>query len=170
MTTKEFVPGLSFEVGLEHVANKWNPVIRRRHAPSNCCRPLKKGGKCHPLLMSIQPVLVAVVLNSRGAKTSKAMRLNRVLPIQKFIHRQRVTAAGFFQRKQTTAHGCNHFGFAPYHPSSRIGRWQIGDCQWAPIGADNIFDARTHRLAHLTLTHSTQHDETKLKLSLPYCA
>jgi hypothetical protein len=71
-------------------------------------------------------VLLAVLLDAGGAQPSKAMLVDRELPAQKFVDRQRVTITGLVEGQEAAADGCDHFRLTPDHPPLG-GRWrQIG--------------------------------------------
>ena len=69
------------------------------------------------------PALLPVLLDPGGAQTGEAMPVDRILPGEEFLDRERVAAAGLFERKQPATHGRDHFGFAPNDPTlgSRCG-------------------------------------------------
>jgi hypothetical protein len=48
-------------------------------------------------LRLIEVVLLPVLLDARGAQAGEAVLVDRILPGEKFLDRQRVTAAGFFE-------------------------------------------------------------------------
>src|SRR5215468_4666976 len=56
--------------------------------------------------------LLPVLLDARGAQAGKAVLVDRILPGQEFLDRQRVAAASFLERKQAAAHGSNDLGLA----------------------------------------------------------
>src|SRR4051812_35753739 len=51
-----------------------------------------------------------VLLNARGAQTGEAVLVDRGLPGEEFLYRERIAAARFFKRKQAAAHGCDDLG------------------------------------------------------------
>jgi hypothetical protein len=107
------------------------------------------------VLDALQPIL----LYPRGPQPCQTVLVQRPLPRQVFLGRQRVTITGFLEAQEAPAYGCNHFGFAPDDPAVTTWWWQIRYCQRAPVGADDIVDAGTqltvsvHTLV-LTLTHT----------------
>jgi hypothetical protein len=75
--------------------------------------------------------LLAILLDARRAQARKAMAVDRILPGQKLLNGEGVTAAGFFERQQAATHGGHHFSLAADHPTLRprpityfaLGRW-----------------------------------------------
>ena len=104
---------------------------------------------------SVAQVLLPILLNARGAQTSQPMLVDRHLPAEEFINRQRIAAAGLFQGQEPTAHRCDHFRLAANDPA--LGRrWRkIRYRQRTPIWSDDIFYPWSDRLGHLLLTNST---------------
>jgi hypothetical protein len=72
-------------------------------------------------------LLLAVLLNARGAQTGKAMLVDGELPGQEFIDSQRIAAAGFLQREKATANSGDDFGLTADNPPFGAGRWKIGN-------------------------------------------
>src|SRR5487761_607959 len=81
------------------------------------------------LVSSIKGVLLAILLDAGRAQSGKAMLVDRVLPGQEFLDRQRIAAARFFERQQSAANGGNYFRFAADAPTLRPRCRQIGDGQ-----------------------------------------
>ena len=46
------------------------------------------------------PSLLAILLDTRGAQTGEAVAVDRVLPGQEFLDRERIAAAGLFERRR----------------------------------------------------------------------
>ena len=84
----------------------------------------------HPIEASLLPIL----LSSRGTQAGGAVAVDRALPDEKFIDRERVAAASFLQREQTTAHGSYHLGLATDHPTFCSWRWQTAIVNGLPSG------------------------------------
>ena len=61
------------------------------------------------------------MLHPRRAQARQAELVDRLLPGQEFLDRQRITIAGFFQRQQTAANGRDDFRLAPGSPSIDAG-------------------------------------------------
>ena len=61
----------------------------------------------------IKRPLLAVLLNAGRAQAGKAMLVDRILPREEFLDRQRIAAARFFERQQAAAHGVT-IGFWEY--------------------------------------------------------
>jgi hypothetical protein len=92
--------------------------------------------------------LLPVLLDARGAQAGEAMLVDRVLPGEEFLDRQRVAAAGLLERKEPAAHGGDDLGLAPDDPA--LGAWcrQIGDGQRAAVRPDDVFGPRSKGLCH----------------------
>jgi hypothetical protein len=80
----------------------------------------------------------AILLDAGRPQPREAVAINRTLPGKKFLDCQHITAAGFFEREEPAANGCNHFGLTTNHPVRRPWRWEVGNCQRAAVGPDNI--------------------------------
>jgi hypothetical protein len=59
---------------------------------------------------------LAILLDSGGAQSGKAMLIDRKLPGEEFIDGQRIAAAGFLKREQAAADCGNDFGLTAYNP------------------------------------------------------
>src|SRR5690606_5015375 len=94
---------------------------------------------------------LAVVLNPGGSQPGKAMLVDGRLPVKELVDAQRIAVASLFEAQQTAAYGSDDFGFAPDHPTPRIGGREIGDRQGAAVGPYHILDAGTHLHGHFTL-------------------
>ena len=99
--------------------------------------------------------LLPVLLNARGAQPGEAMLINGILPGQEFFDRERIPAAGLFQRKQAAAHGRDHLRLAADDPAFRSRGGQIRDRERTPVGTDDVLGPWAKGLRHLQLTHST---------------
>src|SRR5262249_47631361 len=101
-----------------------------------------------PAIAVIVVGLLPVLLNARGGQAGKAMLVDRVLPGEEFLDRQRVAAAGLLERKEPAAHGSNDLGLAPDDPA--LGAWcrQIGDGQRAAVRPDDVFGPWSKGLCH----------------------
>jgi len=95
-----------------------------------------------------------VLLDARGAQACKPMIADRGLPGEEFLNCQRVALARLLKAEKAAANCGHHFSFAPDHPATGVGGGQIGNCQRAPIGADDIFDAGSYHFGHWTLLHT----------------
>jgi hypothetical protein len=71
--------------------------------------------------------LLAILLNACRAQAGKTMLIDRELPGQKFVDRQRVPAASLFEGEESATHGGNDFSLAANDPAFGPGRRQIGD-------------------------------------------
>src|SRR5215471_10238536 len=68
--------------------------------------------------LAIRRSLLPVLLDARGAQAGEAVAVDRVLPGEEFLNRQRVAAAGLLEREQATAHGGDDLGRAREGPQS----------------------------------------------------
>jgi hypothetical protein len=71
--------------------------------------------------------LLAILLNACRAQAGKTVLIDRELPRQKFVDRQRVAAASLFEGEEPATHGGNDFSLAANDPAFGPGRRQIGD-------------------------------------------
>jgi hypothetical protein len=78
--------------------------------------------------LSVQASLLPILLDTRGPQTSEAMLIDRELPRQELVHRQRVAAASLLKGEQAAANRGNDFGFTADHPPFGSGRGQIRNC------------------------------------------
>src|SRR5436190_24245386 len=92
--------------------------------------------------------LLAVLLDARGAQAGEAVLVDRILPGEEFLDRQRVAAAGFLERQQAAAHSGDHFRLAADDPALGARRRQVGDRQRTAIGPDYILHPRAVGLVH----------------------
>ena len=100
--------------------------------------------------------LLAILLDAGGAQSGKAVAVDRILPGEEFLDRQRVATAGLFEREQSAANGCDHLGLAANHPALRSRCREIGNGERAAVGPDDVLDPRAVGFGHVTLTHWTQ--------------
>jgi hypothetical protein len=70
---------------------------------------------------------LAILLDSGGAQSGKAVLIDGKLPGQEFIDRQGVAAAGLLKGEQTTTDGGNNFGLTADNPPFGSGCRQIRD-------------------------------------------
>src|SRR6266511_2311647 len=98
-------------------------------------------------------VLLAILLNARGAQAGEPVLVDRILPGEEFLDRERIAAAGFLERKQPAAHGGNHLGLAPDDPTLRARRRQIRDCERAAVRPDHVLGPWSKGLRH-EVTHA----------------
>jgi hypothetical protein len=88
----------------------------------------------------------SILLGACGAQAREAVLVDRVLPGEQFIDRERVAAAGFLQGEQATTHGRDHLGLAADDPAFRSRRRQISNRQWAAIRPYHVFVSWAKRL------------------------
>ena len=96
------------------------------------------------------------------------MEINRTLPVEKFLDRQHIAAAGFFEREKPAANGCNHFGLAANYPAFRPRCRKIGKGERAAVGPQNILPW-AGRSGHVVLElreKQSQCSPSNLKISL----
>src|SRR6266496_4460847 len=91
-------------------------------------------------------VLLAILLNARGAQAGQAVLVDGILPGEEFLDRERVAAAGLLERKQPAAHGSHDLGLAPDDPALGAWRRQVGDRQRAAVWPDDVFGPRSKGL------------------------
>jgi hypothetical protein len=72
--------------------------------------------------------LLAILLDPGGPQTGQAMLIDRKLPGEELVDRQRVTAAGFLEGKQAASDRCDDFGLAADNPPFGARRGQVGNC------------------------------------------
>jgi hypothetical protein len=72
--------------------------------------------------------LLAILLDSGGAQSGKAMLVDGKLPGQEFIDGQGVPAAGLLEREQAAANRGNNFGLTANNPPFGAWRGQIRNC------------------------------------------
>jgi hypothetical protein len=72
--------------------------------------------------------LLAILLDTGGAQSGKAMLIDGKLPGKEFVDGQRVTAAGLLKGEQTAADRGNDFGLTANNPPFGPGRGQIRNC------------------------------------------
>jgi hypothetical protein len=78
--------------------------------------------------LSVWGRLLPILLDTGGPQTSQAMLIDRKLPRQEFVDRQRVAAASLLQGEQAAANRGNDFRLAAYHPPFGSGRGQVRNC------------------------------------------
>jgi len=72
--------------------------------------------------------LLAILLDSGGAQSGKAMLIDGKLPGQEFVDGQRVAAASLLEGEQAAANCGNDFGLTANNPPFGAGRGQIRNC------------------------------------------
>jgi hypothetical protein len=78
--------------------------------------------------LRIRESLLPILLDPGGPEACQAMLIDRKLPGQEFVDRQGITAAGFFEGKQTATDRGDDFGLAADHPPFGAGRGQVSNC------------------------------------------
>jgi hypothetical protein len=72
--------------------------------------------------------LLAILLDSGGTQSGKAVLIDRELPGKEFVDGQRVAAAGLLEGEQAAANRGNDFGLTADNPPFGPGRGQIRNC------------------------------------------
>src|SRR5215469_3990607 len=106
---------------------------------------------------------IPILLHPGGAEAGQTEAIDRMLPSEEFLHRQRIATASLVQTQQSAAHRSDNFGLAPDHPAPRGGRGQIGERQRTPIGADDI----AHTSFALFHHYATPNPRPAVKLARP---
>src|SRR5690242_7628537 len=93
-------------------------------------------------------LLLPVLLDSRGAQPGETVTVDRILPGEELLDRERVAAAGLLQRQKASAHSRNNLGLASDHPA--FGPWgrQVRNRERATVWPDDIFDPRAMGFGH----------------------
>src|SRR5579872_4298991 len=100
---------------------------------------------------SIRPIkrpLLAILLNAGGAQARQAVLVDRILPGEEFLDRQRIAAARLFERKKPAADRGYDFRLTANDPTFGSRRRQIGDGQRGTVRPDDILDPRAMGLGH----------------------
>src|ERR1700730_984265 len=90
-------------------------------------------------------LLLAILLDAGRAEPRKAVAVDRILPGEKFLDGQRISAAGLFRR--------NHLPPAANPPALGSRRREIGDRKRTSVGPDDVLHPRAVGFGHVTLTH-----------------
>jgi hypothetical protein len=69
--------------------------------------------------------LLAILLDAGGPQAGQTVLVDRKLPGEEFIDRQRIAAAGFLKGEKATAHSGDDLSFAADDPPFGSGRGQI---------------------------------------------
>src|SRR5205085_11789667 len=99
-------------------------------------------------------VLLAVLLNARGAQAGQTVLVDRELPGKEFVDGQRVAAAGLLKGEQAAANGSDDFSLAANDPPLGAWRRQIRDRQRTAVRPDDVFYPRAMGFCHGVLTNS----------------
>src|SRR5215471_20207646 len=97
-------------------------------------------GMCGPAVGTLDGGLglLPVLLDARGAQAGEAMLVDRILPGEELLDRERVAAAGLLERQQPAAHGGDDFGLAADDPALGARCRQIGSRQRTAVGTGHI--------------------------------
>ncbi len=79
------------------------------------------------------------------------MLIDRGLPAQKFLHRQRITLACLLKAEKATAYSGDNFCLSANDPAPRSGGGEVCDGQRTAIWTNNIFYTRSCQIGHCTL-------------------
>jgi hypothetical protein len=77
---------------------------------------------------SVRESLLPILLDTGGSQASQTMLIDRELPRQELVHRQRVAAASLLKGEQAAANRGNDFGLAADHPPFGSGCGQVRNC------------------------------------------
>src|SRR5947208_16326891 len=99
-------------------------------------------------------VLLAILLDARGAQARQTVLIDRELPGEEFVDGQRVAAAGLLKGKQAAANGSNNFSLAANDPPLGAGRGQIRDGERTAVRPDDVFEPRAMGFCHGVLSNS----------------
>jgi hypothetical protein len=72
--------------------------------------------------------LLAILLDTGGAQSGKAVLIDGKLPRKELVHSQRVAAASLLKGEQAAANRGNDFGLTADDPPFGPGRGQIRNC------------------------------------------
>src|SRR5580765_3966390 len=107
-------------------------------------------------LMSMTAALLPILLDARGAQAGEAMLVDRILPGEEFLHRQRIAAARLFKRQQPATHGGYNLGLASDDPTLGARGRQVGNRQRTAVRSDDVLGPWSQGLGHeFNSTHST---------------
>ena len=84
----------------------------------------------------------AIQLDAGRPQSGEAVAINRTLPVEKFLDRQHIAAAGLFEREEPAANGCNHFGLATITQRVVPGAGRSASVSGLPSGAITCFLGR----------------------------
>lgn len=92
--------------------------------------------------------LAAIFLDAGGAQAGQAVLVDRPLPAQELVDRERVALTGLLEADQPAADRGDDLGLAANNPPLGIPGRQIGDGQGTAVGADHISDAGPIMISH----------------------
>src|SRR5262249_28270901 len=90
----------------------------------------------------------AVLLDAGGAQAGEAVAIDRVLPGEELLDRERVARARLFERQESATHRGDHLGLAADDPTLGTGRRQVRDRQRTSIRPDDVLHPRAIGLSH----------------------
>jgi hypothetical protein len=99
-------------------------------------------------------LLLAILLDTGGTKSSQTMLVDGKLPGKEFIDRQGVSAASLLKGEQAAANRGNDFSLPANDPPFGSGRGQIRNGKRAAVGPDDVFHPRAMGFCHGVLTNS----------------
>src|SRR5436305_1289894 len=106
-----------------------------------------------------------VLLDTGRAQSGKSVLIDRHLPAQELVDRQRVAVAGLVERQEAAADGSDDLCLAADDPALRRGRRQIGDCQRTAVRPDDILDPWPMDFRHIDNSR-TRLTNTRERLTL----
>src|SRR5262245_27624220 len=86
--------------------------------------------------------LLAILLDAGGRQPVESVAIDQILPGEELLDRERVAAALLFERQEPAANGSNDLGLAANDPALRPRCREIGNCERAAVGPDDILDPR----------------------------
>ena len=72
--------------------------------------------------------LLTILLDAGGPQSCQTVLVDRKLPGEELVDRQRIAAAGFLKGQKATAHSGDDLSFAADDPPFGSGRGQIRNC------------------------------------------
>jgi hypothetical protein len=78
--------------------------------------------------LAVRERLLPILLDTGGPQAGQAMLIDRELPRQELVNRQRVAAARLLKGEQAAANCGNDFGLAADHPPFGSGCGQVRNC------------------------------------------
>src|SRR3954452_21513067 len=98
--------------------------------------------------------LLAILLDTGGAKSRQTMLVDRKLPGEEFVNRQGITAAGLLEGEKTATDCGDNLGLAADDPAFGAGGRQIRNRQRTTVRPDDVFYPRAMGFCHGVLTNS----------------
>ena len=119
-----------------------------------CKKSASRGEADFRQMPQVIAVLLAILLDTGGAKPRKAMLIDRKLPGKEFVDGQRVPAAGLLEGEKSATDSGDDFGLAADNPAFGAGCRQIRNRQRTAVRPDDVFYPRAMGFCHGVLTNS----------------